>query len=108
MQYNYNMIPDSEIDLLGQPYDYGSVMHYAKSDFAKKKGLMTLSNKKPFNGEFGQRKKMSSLDIKKLNIAYKCGGRLSMSAMPNFEPASGDVGDADSDDDWESEWNSSQ
>ncbi|OQV15001.1 hypothetical protein BV898_10761 [Hypsibius exemplaris] len=55
------------------PYDYGSIMHYAKQDF-------TLNSAKPafipktkgITAEIGQRKGMSLIDIQRLNKLYGC------------------------------------
>ncbi|XP_063298112.1 hatching enzyme 1.2-like [Pelobates fuscus] len=57
---------------LGLPYDYGSVMHYPRNAFRIKGSGNTIIPKPNPNVAIGQRNGMSSLDVKKLNTAYKC------------------------------------
>ena len=42
---NFNKYPIGYIDQLGQPYDYGSIMHYGAYAFAKDRNKMTLEPK---------------------------------------------------------------
>lgn len=88
MTRNFNKIPDAEIDLLGQAYDYGSIMHYGKGDFATTKGLVTIQSKHELGEgvKMGQRVALTAADIKKLNLAYNCGGKASLTALPNKPP----------------------
>jgi len=71
-EYAFKKYPRSTIDSLGTPYDYRSVMHYQSYAFsanrrptivAKKQGV-TLSNKKG----------PSEIDVKQMNLLYKCSG----------------------------------
>ena len=70
---------------LGQPYDFGSVMHYGWTDFAKDENVWTILPKKQFmnyNSTMGQRRGLSPIDIKKINILYECNsGKYRRSAM---------------------------
>lgn len=50
-----------------QPYDYSSVMHYAKTLV----GVPSIETKKP--AEIGQRIDMSPIDVFEINSLYKCG-----------------------------------
>lgn len=34
-EYNFNKLTDEEVNSLGLPYDYDSIMHYAKNTFSK-------------------------------------------------------------------------
>lgn len=51
------------IDSMGVSYDYGSIMHYGKHDFAKLPWQVTIRPKKP-GVEIGQLKHLSPLDVK--------------------------------------------
>jgi Astacin (Peptidase family M12A) len=56
-----------------QPYDFGSVLHYASNDFAKDPNVWTIKPKPPFEDkQIGQREWLSETDIKKINLMYKC------------------------------------
>ncbi|XP_027057796.1 zinc metalloproteinase nas-15-like [Pocillopora damicornis] len=72
LAYAFNKYPRSTIDSLGTQYDYRSVMHYESYAFsrnrrptivAKKQGV-TLSNR---NGP-------TEIDVKQMNLLYKCSG----------------------------------
>lgn len=34
-EYNFNKLTEEEVNSLGLPYDYDSIMHYAKNTFSK-------------------------------------------------------------------------
>ncbi|XP_022907480.1 zinc metalloproteinase nas-13-like [Onthophagus taurus] len=55
----------------GEPYDYGSVLHYGAYAFSKngEKTIITLDPE----AEIGQRYGMSEIDVNKVNIMYGCG-----------------------------------
>ncbi|XP_015228299.1 PREDICTED: zinc metalloproteinase nas-4-like [Cyprinodon variegatus] len=57
-------------DTLNQPYDYDSIMHYGPSFFSADGNPTIVTHKKA--QKIGQRIRLSPLDIKKLNILYKC------------------------------------
>ena len=61
-------------------------MHYGAFDFARDRTRPTLQTLKSFNGLLGQRERLSYLDIRKLNVAYECGGKNSLMMMPNKAP----------------------
>ncbi|GAB1600483.1 zinc metalloproteinase nas-6-like [Argonauta hians] len=61
------------IDDLGLPYDYESIMHYGFAFFAKDPYSPTLSPKYPY-AYIGQRKYISPIDVKKVQLLYGCGG----------------------------------
>lgn len=60
---------------LGLPYDYDSIMHYAKNTFSRGTYLDTIlpmevhGKKRP---EIGQRLRLSEGDIAQTNLLYKC------------------------------------
>lgn len=59
------------MDTFGVPYDYDSIMHYNAYEFSKDDNKPTIIPKQP--GVFiGQRIRLSTLDIKKIQILYGC------------------------------------
>nr|XP_014088119.1 dorsal-ventral patterning protein tolloid isoform X1 [Bactrocera oleae] len=73
--YNFNKLTPEEVDSLGLPYDYDSIMHYARNTFSKGTYLDTIlpievkGKKRP---EIGQRLRLSAGDIAQANLLYKC------------------------------------
>jgi len=59
---NFNKYNTSEVDTLGQPYDYGSIMHYGPHVFALPHTI-TITPKIP-GMTLGQRQGLSAIDIK--------------------------------------------
>ncbi|CAH3104393.1 unnamed protein product, partial [Pocillopora meandrina] len=69
-KHNFRKYSHGTIDSLGVPYDYGSIMHYGKRDFAKWPWQTTIKTK---NGaSIGQRSHLSALDVKQMNLFYDC------------------------------------
>ncbi|XP_058813843.1 protein tolkin-like [Topomyia yanbarensis] len=74
-EYNFNKLTEDEVNSLGLPYDYDSIMHYARNTFSKGTYLDTIfpieipSRKRP---EIGQRLRLSEGDIAQANLLYKC------------------------------------
>lgn len=75
-EYNFNKLTEEEVNSLGLPYDYDSIMHYAKNTFSKNTYLDTIlppedpvSKSMP---EIGQRLRLSKGDIAQTNMLYKC------------------------------------
>ncbi|XP_050525579.1 tolloid-like protein 1 [Daktulosphaira vitifoliae] len=76
-EYNFNKLTEEEVNSLGLPYDYDSIMHYAKNTFSKGSYLETIhpidsirnSKKRP---EIGQRVRLSEGDIAQTKLLYKC------------------------------------
>ena len=75
-QYNFEKLKPDAIDSLGEPYDYGSIMHYSANTFSKNGYLPTIETSKdkltskPRN--IGQRVGLSEGDIRQTNKLYKC------------------------------------
>ncbi|CAG0903173.1 unnamed protein product [Cyprideis torosa] len=68
--YNFEKRSSSEVDSLGSPYDYSSVMHYGRYDFAKS-SLPTITPKDP-SATIGQREYFVWSDIIGINNLYNC------------------------------------
>ncbi|XP_055505954.1 low choriolytic enzyme-like [Leucoraja erinacea] len=86
-EYNFNRLNTNN---LGTKYDYGSIMHYGKTAFAKS-GTITMVPKPDPNVELGQYLGLTTTDVYKINKLYncvKCGNMLiKMSGSftsPNF------------------------
>ncbi|XP_052268222.1 bone morphogenetic protein 1 homolog [Dreissena polymorpha] len=75
-QYNFNKLTSNEVFSLGEEYDYGSIMHYARNTFARATYVDTiLPRKKPemdVRPEIGQRVRLSPGDIAQANKLYNC------------------------------------
>ncbi|XP_015588432.1 tolloid-like protein 2 isoform X3 [Cephus cinctus] len=98
-EYNFNKLTEEEVNSLGLPYDYDSIMHYAKNTFSKGTYLDTIlpmenhGKKRP---EIGQRIRLSEGDIAQTNLLYKChkcgrtfqenSGTFGSSTHPNSSP----------------------
>ena len=63
----------NDVDYRGEPYDYGSIMHYSKYQGNNRPNAMTMEPIKA-NAEIGQRKSPSKSDIRQARLMYGCGG----------------------------------
>ena len=70
-EHNFEKLGSDKIDLLGTPYDYGSVLHYSAYGFAVDPSIPTIIPLDP-EAEIGQRLKLSDLDIERVQIFYEC------------------------------------
>jgi hypothetical protein len=68
---NFVKLDETQIDLLGTSYDYGSVMHYSAYGFAIDPSVPTIIPLDP-SAEIGQRVTLSALDIERVQILYGC------------------------------------
>ncbi|XP_078357411.1 zinc metalloproteinase nas-6-like [Oculina patagonica] len=69
-KHNFNKYSHGMIDSLGSPYDYNSIMHYRKRDFAKWPWMTTIRAK---NGNsLGRFMHLSPLDKEQMNKYYNC------------------------------------
>lgn len=57
--------------MLGQPYDYGSIMHYSAYAFAIDRRKMTIEPLKS-GVTIGQRVRLSDTDVKEIQLLYDC------------------------------------
>ncbi|KAH8271408.1 hypothetical protein KR018_009102, partial [Drosophila ironensis] len=74
-EYNFDVLSPEEVDLPLLPYDYNSIMHYAKNSFSKSTYLDTITPIGIPPGtpiELGQRRRLSRGDIVQANLLYKC------------------------------------
>ncbi|GAU99328.1 hypothetical protein RvY_10349 [Ramazzottius varieornatus] len=70
-RHNFNNYDEKTITHFGQPYDYDSVMHYGKYDFAIDRNVWTIRGKEPYEDTpIGQRRGLSPIDIAKMNAMY--------------------------------------
>uniref|UniRef100_A0A5S6R2C3 Metalloendopeptidase n=1 Tax=Trichuris muris TaxID=70415 RepID=A0A5S6R2C3_TRIMR len=74
--YNFEKLKPSEVNSLGQAYDFASIMHYARDTFSRAMYLDTILPKPDANTherpEIGQRIRLSPGDIIQTNTLYKC------------------------------------
>ena len=71
MRFNFQKHSRSRVDSLGVPYDYGSVMHYGATAFARARGLKTIGNIRN-SQTLGQRRGLSPSDKKQVQLLYGC------------------------------------
>ncbi|CAH3146706.1 unnamed protein product [Porites evermanni] len=72
LAFAFNKYPRSTIDSLGTPYDYGSVMHYEDFAFSKNRRPTIVAKRQGVT--LGNRKGPSTIDVKQMNLLYKCSG----------------------------------
>lgn len=89
--YNFDKMSTKDVDSLGQPYDFASIMHYAKNTFSKGAFLETIQPLESSNGkgkaDIGQRVRLSEGDIIQANLLYKCSacGKTLQNSSGTFE-----------------------
>ncbi|KAK7918740.1 hypothetical protein WMY93_010024 [Mugilogobius chulae] len=79
VQINWNNIEQSQAhnfymydtNNLNTPYDYSSIMHYGKTAFSIN-GQDTITPLSRTPVQIGQRNDLSSWDVKRINMLYKC------------------------------------
>ncbi|ESO84884.1 hypothetical protein LOTGIDRAFT_236092 [Lottia gigantea] len=75
-EYNFNKLTSNDVNSLGEEYDYGSIMHYARNTFARNTFLDTiLPRRKPgvlVRPDIGQRIQLSPGDIRQAKKLYRC------------------------------------
>ncbi|OQV23986.1 putative Zinc metalloproteinase nas-14 [Hypsibius exemplaris] len=76
---NFRKHDSKTVTAFGLPYDFDSIMHYG-SDFMQKDGVSVgptiRARPKYANRQFGSKQQMSDLDIRKINLLYKCQTQL--------------------------------
>ena len=68
---NFDKFGHGEIQDLGEPYDYGSILHYGPNSFSRN-GRSTIVGLKTGADKMGQRSVLSANDIRQINKLYKC------------------------------------
>uniref|UniRef100_A0A1A8E6T5 Metalloendopeptidase n=1 Tax=Nothobranchius kadleci TaxID=1051664 RepID=A0A1A8E6T5_NOTKA len=74
-EYNFLKMEPGEVDSLGEVYDFGSIMHYARNTFSRSIFLDTILPRYDVNGvrpSIGQRTRLSKGDIAQAQKLYKC------------------------------------
>ncbi|KAK2888337.1 bone morphogenetic protein 1-like isoform X1 [Channa argus] len=74
-EYNFLKMEPGEVDSLGEVYDFGSIMHYARNTFSRGIFRDTILPRYDVNGVrpfIGQRTKLSKGDIAQARKLYKC------------------------------------
>jgi hypothetical protein len=68
--FAFDKQPSAAVDTQGTPYDYNSIMHYGETYFSSN-GKRTIIPKIS-TATIGQRKNLSPIDIKEIQLFYKC------------------------------------
>ncbi|CAH3027830.1 unnamed protein product, partial [Porites evermanni] len=68
---NFDKFAQGKILHLGEPYDYGSIMHYGTHAFSSN-GKPTITTLQTGGAQIGQREALSANDIRQINKLYKC------------------------------------
>lgn len=82
-EHNFKKLTTDDVDSLGEPYDYDSIMHYARETYSKHMydpKISVIQPKRDKNGKrqikigvkIGQRDRLSVGDIRQTNKLYKC------------------------------------
>uniref|UniRef100_H2ZHT2 Metalloendopeptidase n=1 Tax=Ciona savignyi TaxID=51511 RepID=H2ZHT2_CIOSA len=84
--YNFEKMDSSEINSLGEAYDYQSIMHYARNTFSKGMFLDTIRPMaNPETGvrpSIGQRTQLSEGDVRQAKKLYNCPRRYCGTSLP--------------------------
>lgn len=73
-KHNFRKYNVAQVDSLGIPYDYLSVMHYSETAFGVN-GATTIIARDPSVIQLGQRVGLSPKDITQADLLYRCNGR---------------------------------
>ncbi|CAI5663616.1 unnamed protein product [Oreochromis niloticus] len=81
---NFRIVGSNESTTHGVPYDYLSVMHYAKDAFTNGNGSTIITKDPNFQNLIGQRLEMSASDVQELNLLYKCNTSIAFKMYCGF------------------------
>lgn len=73
-EHNFRKQNADNIDSLGTPYDYLSMMHYSDSGFSKNRKPTIVTKDPKMQNVIGQRNGFSEIDKKQINLMY-CGDK---------------------------------
>ncbi|KAG2466898.1 TLL1 protein, partial [Polypterus senegalus] len=76
-EYNFLKMEPGEVNSLGEPYDFDSIMHYARNTFSRGVFLDTILPSRDESGTrpaIGQRTRLSKGDIAQARKLYRCPG----------------------------------
>ncbi|UYV72156.1 hypothetical protein LAZ67_9001979 [Cordylochernes scorpioides] len=74
-----------DIQHLGEPYDYNSIMHYGPRAFALFRSRATIIPRRA-GALIGQRRGFSRIDLRKINKLYQCAHHLAMLGVEEHVP----------------------
>lgn len=83
--HNFRKYNVSQIDSLGVPYDYISVMHYSPTAFGIS-GSTTIKAKNSSVIQLGQRIGLSPNDVTQADLLYRCNGSTTRQPDPTSPP----------------------
>ncbi|KAG8592594.1 hypothetical protein GDO81_000555 [Engystomops pustulosus] len=99
-EYNFLKMEPGEVNSQGEPYDFESIMHYARNTFSRGMFLDTILPSRDENGlrpSIGQRTRLSAGDIAQARKLYRCPacgetlqdstGNFSSPGFPNGYPS---------------------
>jgi len=69
LENNFRKYSYEEVDNLGEPYDYNSVLHYGPNAFSNGNGPTIEPNER--GAQIGQRVGFSEIDLNKINKLYR-------------------------------------
>ncbi|XP_019623419.1 PREDICTED: dorsal-ventral patterning tolloid-like protein 1 [Branchiostoma belcheri] len=84
-EHNFNRYSEVDVTVLGQAYDFGSVMHYSATAFSSN-GSPTIVARDPEAPTLGQRNGFSDIDVAKLNALYSCHMPVGWSEWTEWSP----------------------
>ncbi|XP_063779729.1 meprin A subunit beta-like isoform X2 [Pseudophryne corroboree] len=82
---NFKSYDDKTTSFLNVPYDYTSIMHYAKTAFQKGSNPTIIPKKPQFTNIIGKQTDLSDGDVLKLNQLYNCSSSLTFLDSCSFE-----------------------
>ena len=80
---NFQKVDTKDIDSMGSPYDYESIMHYGGYSWSKQPprrgqpGLPTITDKRSGMPLKTQREGVTKIDLEQMNLLYKCASKWS-------------------------------